>query len=239
MNSPEEIKHEQILNENATTTPNTPPTLTRQSILSSLIKPHDFNSKKTSITREQIANWQTLEIEIEAEFNPIINKIKEITGTNIEPRPDGFHLTIIGPTESKILSTLDDNLLEELQQINKAVQNGDGIDVKGIGFIDGASSTYQMREVDKTKKTAFIALEIPSLQAFRAKIGLPPKDFHVTLGFEGGDVHMHVVGQEIIKPGSPKMKDITNPIPKKADPRFSEITLPEISYHGLDGQQKK
>lgn len=35
------------------------------------------------------------------------------------------------------------------------------------------------------------------------------------------------------------MKDVTAPIPKKADPRFSTINLPEINYGGLDGQLKE
>src|SRR3989344_9246000 len=96
-----------------------------------------------------------------------------------------------------------------------------------------------MREEDKAKKTTFVALDIPALQAFRQKVGLPPKDFHVTLGFEGGDIHMQVLRQEPVKPGSPKMKDITGTIPKQVDPRFSEVALPEMNFGGLDGQMKQ
>lgn len=195
--------------------------------------------KTSELTRERLADMQTLEVEITGDFNPVIQSVRESTGANLEPRPDGFHLTIIGPTESKVLSTLDDTTLTELQQINEQVQRGEGIIIKGIGFIDGASSQYQMREVDKVKKTAFVALDIPALQAFRQKVGLPTKDFHVTLGFEGGDIHMQVLRQEPVKPGSPKMKDITGPIPKQADQRFDEITLPEMSFGGLDGQMKQ
>lgn len=195
--------------------------------------------KSPELTRERLADMQTLEVEITGNFDNVLQSVKESTGANLEPRPDGFHLTIIGPTESKILSTLDDATLAELQQINEQIQRGEGIGVKGIGFIDGASSQYQMREVDKVKKTAFVALDIPALQAFRQKVGLPPKDFHVTLGFEGGDIHMQVLRQEPVKPGSPKMKDITGPIPKQADPRFSEVALPEMSLGGLDGQMKQ
>jgi len=202
-------------------------------------KPSVEKSKTPELTRERLADMQTLEVEITGDFNPVIQSVRESTGANIEPRPDGFHLTIIGPTESKVLSTLDDTMLGELQQINEQVQRGEGIIVKGIGFIDGASSQYQMREVDKVKKTTFVALDIPALQAFRQKVGLPKKDFHVTLGFEGGDIHMQVLGQEPVKPGSPKMKDITGPIPKQADPRFNNTVLPKINYGGLDGQMKQ
>ena len=192
-------------------------------------------TKSTKLTREKLALMQTLEVEIKADFGSALQAVKESTGANLQPRPDGFHLTIIGPTESKILSTLDDDTLAELRQINEQIQKGAGVIAKGLGFIDGAASPYPMREVDKVKKTAFVAFDIPALQAFRAKVGLSPKDFHVTLGFEGGDIHMQVLRQEPIKPGSPKMKDITAPIPKQADPRFGEVALPEINYGELDG----
>lgn len=191
------------------------------------------------LSHERLANMQNLEIEVKADFGSALETLKQETGADLQPRPDGYHLTIIGPTESKILSTLDDTTLAELQKINAQIQKGEGVVVKGIGFIDGASSQYKMREVDKVKKTAFVALDIPALQDFRAKVGLPKKDFHVTLGFVGGDVHMQIVGQEPVKPGSPKMKDITAPIPKQADQRFSSIALPEMSYGGLDGQMKE
>jgi len=191
--------------------------------------------KMSELTREKLADMQTLEVGVRADFKPSLDALRQITGEDLQPRPDGFHLTIISPTENKILSALDEAMIAELQRINEQIKNGEGVIVKGIGFIDGASSQYQMREVDKVKKTAFIALDIPALQEFRAKAGLPQKDFHITLGFVGGDIHMQIVRQELIKPGSPKTKDITAPIPKQADPRHSVIQLPEISYTGLDG----
>jgi len=197
------------------------------------------DTKAPELTRERLTNMQTLEIEIKGDFKPTLDALKTNTGADLQPRTDGFHLTVIGPTESKILATLDDATLAELQQINAQIQRGEGVAVNGIGYIDGASSPYKMREVDKTKKTAFIALDIPALQAFRAKVGLPKKDFHVTLGFVGGDVHMQVTEQVPVKPGSPKMKDITAPIPKEADPRFNSIVLPTMTYGGLDGQMKE
>ncbi|MFH0873841.1 MAG: hypothetical protein V1846_03305 [Candidatus Komeilibacteria bacterium] len=195
--------------------------------------------KAPELTRERLADMQTLEIEIQADFTPALEAVKTITGADLQPRADGYHLTIISPTESKILSTLDDEALAELQQINTDLQNGQGITVMGLGFIDGAATEQQMREVDKVKKTTFVSFEIPALQKFRSEHGLPPKDFHVTLGFVGGDIHIQVIRQEPVKPGSPKMKDITAPIPKQADPRFNEIALPAINYGGLDGQIKE
>lgn len=197
------------------------------------------DKKMPELTRERLSDMQTLGIELRADFGQTLEAVKQITGADLQPRPEGYHLTIIGPTESKVLSTLDDEALDELRKINGQVKKGEGVFLKGVGFIDGALSQYKMREVDKVKKTAFVALDIPTLQEFRAKIGLPPKDFHVTLGFVGGDIAMHIVGQTPIKPGSSKMKDVTALIPKEADPRFSDVPIPEITYGGLDGQTKQ
>ncbi len=204
--------------------------------------------KAPELTPERLTNMQTLETEIHADFGPTLTALRDITRADLQPRPD-YHLTILGPTEFKILATLDkDDLkaaLAKLQEINAQIQKGEGIKVNGIGYIDGTDeSKYKFREVDKVKKTAFIALDIPALQAFRIDVlKLPPKDFHVTLGFVGGDIHMQVTGQEPVKPNSPKMRDITAPIPKEAvdkelDPRFASIPLPDMTYGGLDGQMK-
>ncbi len=200
---------------------------------------NESEETQSKLTRERLNEFQTLEVEIQADFKPTIEELKKITGANLEPRPDGYHLTIIGPTENKILETLDDATLAELQQINEDIQNGNGVTIKGIGFIDGASSQYKMREVDKVKKTAFIALDIPALQIFRSKVGLPQKDFHVTLGFENGDIHTQIIRQEPVKPGSTKMKDVVAPIPKQTNHDFDMINLPKISYGEIDGQIKE
>ncbi len=108
--------------------------------------------KSLELTRERLINMKTLEMKITGNFDNVLQTLRETTGADIQPRPDGFHLTVIGPTESKLLSTLDDETIAELQQINQQVQNGEGITIKGVGFIDGSSSQYQMREVDKVKK---------------------------------------------------------------------------------------
>jgi hypothetical protein len=197
------------------------------------------NQKSNDLTREKLKDMMTLEVKLESDLGAVLEEVKKITGADFEPRSGGYHLTIVGPAESKILSALDDSTIAKLQQINLDIQKGMGIEVKGVGFIDGASDNKKMREADKTKKTAFIALDIPALQAFRANVGLPAKDFHVTLGFVGGDIHMQVIRQEPVQPNSPKMKDITAPIAKKADPRFASIKLPEITWGGLNGKMKE
>lgn len=195
------------------------------------------SQSQNKLSRERLSEMQTLEFEIKTDMSETLKQLRETTGADLQPRPDGFHLTIIGPTESKILSALNAEKIAELEKINTQIKSGEGIIVKGIGFIDGANSPLQMREVDKVKKTAFIALDIPALQEFRAQVGLPPKDFHMTIGFVGGDIHNHIIGQEIGKNG--KAKDLLGPIPKQADKRFISIPLPEMQFGELDGQLKE
>ncbi len=194
--------------------------------------------KPLEISKENLDKIQAIQIEVIADFAPILEALRTATGADLQPRKGEYHLTIIDPSDSRVIKTLDEVALAELSSISEKIKTGEGLVIKGLGFIDGADSPYKMREVDKIKKTAFIAFESPELQAFRAKIGLPPKYFHLTLGFVGGDIHMQVIGQEIIKPGSPKMKDITAPIPKQADEKFNNIPLPPITFGGLAGQQK-
>lgn len=190
------------------------------------------------LTKEKLLSLKTLEVEVVANFNFVLQALRKATGADLQPRSNGFHLTVIGPTEYKFLRDLDDDSINELQKINEDIQKGEGVLVKGIGFIDGASSTLNMRDVDKVKKTSFVAVDIPALQSFRQKVGLPPKDFHITIGFEGGDIHSHIIRQEPVKLGSTKIKNITGAIPKQADSRFDDITLPNMRFGALDGQDK-
>ncbi|MES3005051.1 MAG: hypothetical protein V4690_02985 [Patescibacteria group bacterium] len=189
--------------------------------------------ESSELTLEKIQQMKSLEVEIKTDLGQTLEELKQQTGINFAPREDGFHLTIIGPAESKVLATLTEEQLAELNEINKQILNGEGITIQGIGVIDGAGEEFKMREVDTVKKTSFVALDIPALQEFRAKIGLPSRYFHITLGFVGGDIHTEVIGQEPLKPNSPKMKDITRPIPKVANEKFSSITLPEIQFGGI------
>lgn len=196
--------------------------------------------QKVEMSREMLGRMRNIEVEVKADFSATIEALKAKTGAALQPRPEGFHITVISVTEAGILEKLTDEQIEELKEINEEIKtNKDkAVTVLGIGYIDGANSGLPMREADLTKKTAFLTLDIPRLQAFRTKIGLPAKDFHVTLGFEGGDIQMQIIGQEEFEPG--KFKNVTGPIPKKADPNFSDIVsaLPELKFGGLAGDLK-
>ncbi|MGK5086394.1 hypothetical protein WDW86_02455 [Bdellovibrionota bacterium FG-2] len=186
---------------------------------------------------EWLKSRSTLEIEARFDAAPVLERLNERLGTKMQPSPDGFHVTVIGPTEYGSIKDLGDADLEELHRISERIQNGEGVIVAGVGCIDGATASG-MREADKLKKTSYIALDIPELNAFREKHGLPKKDFHVTVGFEVGDIHMQVVGTEPGPKG--KMKDIVAPIEKKADPAFEGlIESVELTFGEIDGQEKQ
>jgi len=191
------------------------------------------------LTREQLARMKNLEIEVRANFGPVLEALRSATGANLQPREEGFHVTVTGPTEYQALEDLQDEDLRELREISAQIQSGEGIEVEGIGYLDGSDSSYRVRSADTAKKTSFVALDIPRLAAFRERIGLPPKDFHITLGFEGGDIHMQVTGQEEYEKG--KFKDTLGPIPKQADPRFAGIAeeLPDMTFGGFSGEEKE
>lgn len=186
---------------------------------------------------EWLRSRSTLELEAHLDASPVLKRLNEKFGTNMQQRPDGFHITAIGPTEYGSIKDFGESDIKELQTISEGIQKGEGITATGVGFIDGAT-TPGIREADKGKKTSFIALDIPALNAFREKHGLPKKDFHVTLGFEGGDIHMQVVGTEPGPKG--KTKDVLAPISKKADPAFEGmLDSVEVTFGGIDGQEKQ
>lgn len=125
-------------------------------------------------------------------------------------------------------------IVEELKNVNSNLQRGEGVEIKGVGFIDGATME-SIRAADRDKKVTFVVIGIPALQALRIKIGLPLKDFHVTLGFENGDIHLEVIGKD------ENGKDITDFITKRADPTYEKYNslIPDLKFTKLTGQEKR
>jgi hypothetical protein len=164
----------------------------------------------------------------------VLEALNERLGTKMQHRESGFHVTIFGPTEMKSLDGLDDAALERLKQISADIAAGKGLEVGGIGVIDGSSADVPKK--DKDKKTSFLAVDAPALNEARAVAGLQPKDFHVTLGFEGGDIHMALSGEK-----DAKGKDVLRPIAKKADPQYDDLlsSMPELRFGGLSGEAKE
>lgn len=190
--------------------------------------------QRTELTKERLSKLNALETEVKADFSPVLNQINQDKELNLKTRENGFHITIISPTENKILKNLTDEQMTELQEINKEIQNGEGIIIDGLGFIDG-SQKENLRDTDKNKKVLFLAFSIPKLQEFRKSVGLSEKDFHITLGFEENDIHMEIVGQ------NEKGKPILKPISKKADSSLAEYMslISDLRFGQLSGQEKQ
>jgi hypothetical protein len=188
--------------------------------------------EQTELTPERLSQMSTLHVTVNTDLSPILAKVNEALGLNLVGREGEQHITIISPTEAKVLKNLTPAQIAEIQAVAAEIASGKGITIKGIGFIDG--SAPGMRSADSGKKTAFIALDIPALNAIREKLGLPQKDFHITLGFEGGDIHMRVKGKDA------KGKDIVEPVPKQADPKFDKLLEGiVIEFGALSGERKQ
>ncbi|MBI3633157.1 MAG: hypothetical protein HY226_02600 [Candidatus Vogelbacteria bacterium] len=194
-----------------------------------LKKPADDQVAQPKLTLESIKTKSHLEINVEGNFDATLAKLNEKFGIQLKSRPEGFHITVIGPTESKVLQTMTQEQLDKLQAISDRLKNGQGVHIDGIGFIDGADTTRtDIREADRTKKTSFLAFSSPDIQEFRKSLGLPEKDLHITLGFVepaggvGGDIHMRIVGVD--DKGKPK----PGPIEKKTDPALRDLFLAEF-----------
>jgi len=187
-----------------------------------------------TLTPEYLKTLNTLEVKVEGNFGDVLSKFNADRGLNLQSRPEGFHLTIIGPAENKVLSTLNPKQLEELQRLSDDIQHGIGTEAQGLGFIDG-SQREDARSADKAKKVLFMAFDLPAIQAFRASLGLRPKDLHATLGFEGGDIHMSKTGVDA------KGKDILRPIQKTAEASLNPYAeqIQNITFGGLGGQEKE
>ncbi|MEO6508436.1 MAG: hypothetical protein ABIO02_00630 [Patescibacteria group bacterium] len=194
-------------------------------------KDYEVSRDEPEITLERLRDLQTLELEITGNLSETLTKLNETLNTSMVARPDGFHLTIISPPESGTLSQLTSEQIKRLQQINQDILQGKGVELTGIGFIDG-SNADNMRAADKAKKTSFLTFSIPALQELRNEIGLSEKDFHVTLGFEGGDIHM----QEQVN--AETGKKVVSAIRKLLNPTFSALVPDTVNFGGITGQER-
>lgn len=183
--------------------------------------------------KEIIKTLSTLQSEAEGNFETVLDEINSSLGLNLEPREGTYHITFITPPESGKLKTLSDEDLEELKRIDSLLESGEGINITGIGIIDGAERN-DLREKDKENKVCFATVEVPEMQAFRRKIGLPEKDFHITLGFENNDIHMKING--VKENGEPKLE----PIEKKPSIELDIFSknLGPIKVSGLSGKRQ-
>lgn len=208
-----------------------------------LIKKINFNEA----TFEDLHKVKNLEVGIEKQnLALILAEINVRLGLDgeekMKSREGGYHLTIIDPSESGFLEIMTAEQFEELKRISNNIANGKGIEIKGVGMIDGENSN-EVRESDKNKKVCFVVIESRELNDFREslperidskgkKVKLEKKDLHITLGFVGGDIHNSNIKNEETK------KYI--PIRKLKDEKFDDLAkMIKLEFGGIEGDKKE
>ena len=79
-----------------------------------------------------------------------------------------FHITVLSPKETRQLRK-SGTIIEE---------QGFAYTLSGIG-----------QAVDGEKEAWFVIVKSDEMNDYRNELGLPPKDFHITIGFKNADVH--------------------------------------------------
>lgn len=191
-----------------------------------------INEDKTGtiFTPETIKNIQTLGIKVLTDLSPTLKGLNDALGTSMQPRSEGYHLTIIAPGERDIFQIFDEENISQLQQICESIQSGKGFEITGVGYINGAVEK-NIDEEDKLKRTSYVALEIPALHNFRKKLGLLHRDLHITLGFEKGDIHLRMVSQD-------DEGNVYEYISKKANPDLARYTPEKIEFGPISYRQR-
>ena len=179
------------------------------------------------ITSEFLTSREYVDIPVQGNFKPVIDALNIYLGTELAPRPDGFHVTLFDLKEASKLEELDKNgkitpvVLKTLNELNASIQDGKGINVVGVGFIDGSSSKLNLRKVDRAKKAAYVILDCPRLKWIRRELGFDytdenggehEKDLRLTLGYEVGDLRYQIIGTDFSTG-----KDILGQIPRDVD----------------------
>lgn len=113
-----------------------------------------------------------------------LGKLREAVGDDVadnmmsqkakRDRGDHYHMTVVTPQESKDVAAED-------------IPRGASIQFLGLGTAKQGN-----------KEAWFIVARCDRMSKWRADRGLPPQDFHVTLGFLNGDVHGVPKGESTI-----------------------------------------
>ena len=88
-----------------------------------------------------------------------------------------YHLTTVGPPEMRKMGGLHQNPFPQMYKV----------DFEGLGKVE-----------EEGNEAWFIVCSSPELTRWRTERGLPPKDFHITLGFTEKDIHNQSKGSERI-----------------------------------------
>lgn len=106
---------------------------------------------------------------VNAWINELSEEASDMEQAKIE-RDGGysFHITVLSPKETR-----------QLRKSGTIIEEQDfAYTLSGIG-----------QAVDGEKEAWYIVVKSDEMNNYRNELGLPPKDFHITLGFKNSDVH--------------------------------------------------
>lgn len=207
------------------------------------------------ITEEFLRTREYIDIPVEGNFKPVLDALNTLTSAEMTPRPDGYHMTLFDLDDMKQLRDsrrITPQVLKVMNELNATVKEGRGINVVGVGYIDGSSSQLNLRDVDRKKKAAYVIFDCPRLEWLRRELGLDytdenggvhKKDLRLTLGYEVGDLRYQIVGTDPVSG-----KNVLGQIPRTVDTgmftaqdKISQILnkVVGIKYGEIDGPDQK
>ena len=89
-------------------------------------------------------------------------------------RDSGRHITVVRPSEMQQVG---------LDKVREAFKGHD------LDFTLGGIGTISRGRGSRAKETWYVVATCPQADQIRESLGLPKYDYHVTIGFEGWDVH--------------------------------------------------
>lgn len=143
---------------------------------------------------------------IETISEHFINRVPEaLVSRRVLLRGRLQHMTIISPPDMKKLDPQYGKGKSALLALIKMRLLGSNLCVLGLGRVDSSTERTTLTSWDgqeiKTsldfpangglQESYFVVVKWPQAQQLRNELGLPPKDFHITLGFTTRDIHEH------------------------------------------------
>jgi SAM-dependent methyltransferase len=100
------------------------------------------------------------------------------------------HMTVVGAKEVRLLPyALKGDMRELVATLQALLKQPHGLESGSSGDPRAVGVGRVVDPADDANDAYYVVVEWPAGAAARAKLGLPPHDFHITLGFRKRDVH--------------------------------------------------
>jgi hypothetical protein len=100
------------------------------------------------------------------------------------------HITVVGAKEVRLLPyALKGDMRELVATLQTLLKDPLGHESGSIGGPRAVGVGRVVDPADDTNDAYYVIVDWPAAATARAKLGLPPHDFHITLGFRVRDVH--------------------------------------------------